>query len=126
MRTARLAALAATVLAAAGCSLAPTYTTPPMVTPQAYKEVGPWTPASPADGAPRGDWWTVYGDQTLDGLEQRIETDNPELAAALARYDEARAFAAEDRSALFPEVGAAASSLLRCSGRSRAPPKGRS
>ncbi len=110
MRTARLAALAATALAVAGCSLAPAYTPPPMATPQAYKEVGPWTPASPADGAPRGDWWTVYGDQTLDGLEQRIETDNPDLAAALARYDEARALAAQARSALFPQVDAAASS----------------
>jgi multidrug efflux system outer membrane protein len=110
MRTARLAALAATALAVAGCTLAPAYTPPPVTAPQAYKEMGAWTPASPADGAPRGDWWTVYGDQTLDGLEQRIETDNPDLAAALARYDEARAIAAQDRSALFPQVDAAASS----------------
>jgi NodT family efflux transporter outer membrane factor (OMF) lipoprotein len=73
--------------------------------PSAYKEVGPWTPASPADTAPRGDWWTVYGDETLDGLERRMDSDNPDLALALARYDEAQAYAAQARAALFPQVG---------------------
>jgi multidrug efflux system outer membrane protein len=90
--------------AVAGCSLAPAYTPPALTMPEAYKETGPWTPASPADAAPRGDWWTAYGDDTLNGLEQRIETGNPDLAAALARYDEARAYAAQARAALVPEL----------------------
>jgi outer membrane protein, multidrug efflux system len=104
MRCARLGACVAAGLALAGCQLAPHYTPPSLTMPIAYKEVGPWTPASPADSAPRGDWWTVYGDQALDGLEQRIDTDNPDLALALARYDEAQAYAAQARAALFPEV----------------------
>lgn len=93
--------------ALAGCSLAPAYKPPAVSTPVSYKELGPWTPAAPADAASRGDWWTVYGDATLDGLEQRIERDNPDLAAALARYDQAGAYAAEARAALVPQVGAA-------------------
>ena len=97
-------ALASAVLN--GCSLAPAYTPPPMQTPVSYKELGPWTPAAPADAASRGDWWTVFGDATLDGLETRIEAANPDLALALARYDEAQAFAAEAAAALSPQVDA--------------------
>jgi outer membrane protein, multidrug efflux system len=104
---ARLSAVAA-ALTLAGCSLAPAYAPPAFTTPPAYKETGVWTPASPADAAPRGDWWTVYDDQVLDGLEQRIESGNPDLAVALARYDEARADAAEARVALFPKFGVGA------------------
>jgi len=107
MRRARLAIVATALASAvAGCSLAPPYSPPAVTTPTAFKEVGPWTPASPGDAASRGDWWTVYSDQTLDGLEQRIEKGNPDLAVALARYDEARALAAQARAGLVPEVDA--------------------
>jgi NodT family efflux transporter outer membrane factor (OMF) lipoprotein len=100
----RVAASACAALAVAGCSLAPTYTRPPTSTPVAYKETGPWTPASPADAAPRGDWWAIYGDATLNSLEQKIETGNPELAYYLSRYDESRAYLAQARAAQLPEV----------------------
>jgi len=106
-RAARLAVIAGVAAAAlAGCSLAPHYTPLTLATPPAFKEMGPWTPASPDDTAPRGDWWSVYRDETLDRLERRIETSNPDLAVALARYDEARALAAQARAALVPELDA--------------------
>jgi len=105
----RLIAVGLLAAALAGCNLAPTYAPSTVVTPTTYKELGPWTPASPADASPRGDWWTVFGDATLDDFEQRIERGNPDLAVALARYDEARAFAAQARAALVPEVDANAS-----------------
>jgi outer membrane protein, multidrug efflux system len=89
--------------------MAPKYAPLTMATPPAFKEAGPWTPASPGDAAPRGDWWSVYGDPTLNGLEHRIETSNPDLALALARYDEARALAAQARAALVPELDASGS-----------------
>ena len=54
---------------------------------------------------PRGGWWALYGDPTLNTLEQRIDTDNPTLAGALGRYDEAAAYLAEARSGLFPHIG---------------------
>jgi len=93
----------------AGCQLAPAYTPLSLPAPPAFKETGPWTPASPGDSAPRGDWWSVYGDATLDGLERRVEAGNPDLALALARYDEARSLAAQARAAQVPEVDASAS-----------------
>lgn len=94
-----------TVSALAGCSFAPAYHPPVTVTPVAFKEAGPWTEATPTDLLPRGEWWALYGDATLSSLEQRIDTDNPTLAGALGRYDEARAYLAEARSGLFPHIG---------------------
>ena len=111
MPRAKLFILAGTALALTGCSLAPPYSPPVMTVPQAYKETGPWTPASPADAAPRGRWWTVYGDETLNALEDKIEAGNPNLALALARYDEARANLAMARASLVPELDAGGSAL---------------
>ena len=104
MPRAKLFGLAGTALALTGCALAPPYTPPQVSMPAAYKETGPWTPASPADAAPRGHWWTVYGDETLNRLEQTVETGNPDLALALARYDEAQANLAQARASLVPEL----------------------
>jgi NodT family efflux transporter outer membrane factor (OMF) lipoprotein len=119
MRRASLGAGAVAALAIAGCNLAPHYQRPAMTMPTAYKDVGPWTPASPADAAPRGDWWTVYGDATLDRLEKRIDADNPDLALALARYDEAQAYAAVARSYQYPQVDFDASSTYNRQSRNR-------
>jgi NodT family efflux transporter outer membrane factor (OMF) lipoprotein len=99
-----LSAVAALTLCA-GCSFAPPYHPPVTATPVAFKEVGPWVVANPQDQAPRSDWWTLYGDSTLDALEQRIEQANPTLAEALARYDEAHAYFLQAHAALFPQIG---------------------
>jgi NodT family efflux transporter outer membrane factor (OMF) lipoprotein len=99
-------ALAAAALAAfsAGCSLSPTYGPPPVATPAAYKETGSWSEARAADAQPRGDWWTAFQDPVLADLEARVDTANPTLAAALAAYDQARAFAAEAAADLLPNL----------------------
>lgn len=106
------AGLAATLLLG-GCSLAPTYhtpTLPPM--PATYKEAGTaWQAASPSDQLPRGNWWSVYHDNTLDQLESKLDAGNPSLAAALARYDDARAYEGQVSSGLFPQVGVMANPI---------------
>src|SRR5580704_15615761 len=99
------AASAAALAALAGCNLAPKYEIPATPTPPAFKETGPWTQASPADALGRGDWWTLYGDPTLTGLEAQVDQANPRLQEAVARYDQARAFAAEAESSLYPTAG---------------------
>jgi len=104
-----LASCAGAALALAGCSLAPKYAPPPVSAPVAYKETGPWTPASPADAASRGAWWAVFGDATLNGLEQKVDQANPDLAAALARHEQARTYLTQARAALLPEIDGVAS-----------------
>jgi len=94
----------AVMLGVAGCDLAPDYTPPRIEVPVSYKEVGPWSPATPADDAPRGAWWGVFADPVLDDLERRVVAGSPRLAAAVARYDQARGFADQARSSLFPSL----------------------
>lgn len=108
MNKMRLTLLAASVSALlGGCSLAPTYYTPDMKdVPAAYKETGTWQTAQPADNQPRGDWWTLYGDTTLDQLVGKLDQANPNLAAALSHYDQAQAVEAEAQSYLLPTVNA--------------------
>lgn len=103
--------LAGCLMAAlAGCSLAPVYQRPVIAVPLNYKEAsGLWTAAAPADTQPRGDWWKVFNDSTLDGLEQRLDASNPSLSVALARYDMAHAYVGEVSSQLFPHLGVEAS-----------------
>jgi len=92
------------IVSISGCSLAPDYKPPLMPTPVAYKEAGPWQPAKPSDDLPKGDWWRDYGDSTLDQLEGRIDAANPDLAASVARYDEARALTSEASASFLPFV----------------------
>lgn len=40
---------------------------------------------------PTGRWWECFGDSGLNRLMDKLASDNPSLAAALARYDNARA-----------------------------------
>jgi NodT family efflux transporter outer membrane factor (OMF) lipoprotein len=90
--------------ALAGCSFAPNYKPPAVATPAAYKEGGPWAVAQPADDRFRRDWWKDFNDPTLDGLEAQIDAGNPDLAASVARYDQARAYVSEVDASLFPTV----------------------
>jgi NodT family efflux transporter outer membrane factor (OMF) lipoprotein len=90
------------------CSLAPPLKTPDVPTAIAYKEIGQWTQAQPADRLPRDSWWTLYGVAELDQLQQRLIAGNPTLAAALANYAQARALSDQARAGLFPTLGVGA------------------
>src|SRR6202049_1429241 len=96
-----------TLLPGAG-SLAPPLKTPVVPTADAYKEMGPWTRAEPADRLPRDSWWTLYDSAELDELQKRLIDGNPTLAAALANYAQARALADQARAGLFPTLGLSA------------------
>src|SRR6202049_362496 len=96
-----------TLLPGAG-SLAPPLKTPVVPTADAYKEMGPWTRAEPADRLPRDSWWTLYDSAELDELQKRLIAGNPTLAAALANYAQARALADQARAGLFPTLGLSA------------------
>ena len=89
------------------CSLAPDYEQPKTPVPEAYKEAGDWIIATPAAAEKeRGPWWTLYHDEDLNALEDRLTNANQDLKAALARYEEAHAAAAVARADYFPTVNA--------------------
>jgi multidrug efflux system outer membrane protein len=106
--------LAAAILAA--CSVTPKYERPDAPMTAAFKEApqsgadaqsaGQWKQAEPADAALRGEWWTIFGDSTLDQLEAQAHAANQDLKAATARVAQARAIQREVRSNLFPEITA--------------------
>jgi NodT family efflux transporter outer membrane factor (OMF) lipoprotein len=96
---------AALALLLGGCSLAPRMKTPDVPTAGAYKELGPWTQAQPADRLPRDSWWMLYETPEIDGLQKRLIAGNPTLAAALADYAQARALSDQARAGLFPTLG---------------------
>jgi NodT family efflux transporter outer membrane factor (OMF) lipoprotein len=87
----------------AGCMVGPDYQRPPAPVPADYKEDG-WKPAEPKDATRRDDWWSIYNDPVLDGLEKQIDISNQTLKSAQAAYEQARAVIAEAQSGLFPTV----------------------
>ncbi len=99
------------------CSLAPVFHRPTMDIPQSYKEDhGQWATVdtSSAD-KDRGPWWKEYKDDDLDALESKVAAANENLKAALARYDEARAIAAQARAGYFPTLTATSNATREAS-----------
>ena len=96
----------ALALAISGCAIGPNYSKPEAIVPAQWKEAGDWVVAQPRDAAPKGKWWEAFNDPVLDSLEEQVSVTNQSLAAAEARYRQARAAVASARSGLFPTVGA--------------------
>jgi multidrug efflux system outer membrane protein len=94
------------VLLAAGCSVGPDYHRPaptsPAPAPTAWKAGSPWKTGEPRDAVIKPDFWLVFEDPILDGLERQAATNSPDLQAAFERVDEARAAARITRADLFP------------------------
>jgi outer membrane protein, multidrug efflux system len=63
-----------------------------------------WKNAEPSAHLPRGVWWGVFEDPELDRLEALATSANQELAAAAARFEQARASINVARSGLFPQL----------------------
>jgi NodT family efflux transporter outer membrane factor (OMF) lipoprotein len=94
-------------IACGGCATHSQYVAPGMDTPPAFKEN--WKAAEPGDAIARGRWWEVFGDPSLNALEERIAVSNETLKAAEARFQAARAAVRGARAGLFPQVTASPS-----------------
>ena len=113
-RWGRAAASGLLVALLAACSVEPTYKRPDVDTSAAFKEApvisaqdaGTWKPAQPADDAHRGEWWRIFGDPTLNDLEQQAAAANQDLKAAAARVQQSRASLQAARSDWFPKLDA--------------------
>ncbi|RZI55689.1 MAG: efflux transporter outer membrane subunit [Rubrivivax sp.] len=103
------ASLTALAVAAsiAGCAEPPKTVLPDVPMTTGFKEArGPWVEAGSSTTAPIAfdGWWKGYGDPELDALQQRLIANSPDLASALARYQQARAATESLRSAQSPTL----------------------
>jgi len=90
-----------------GCSFAPKYTKPAIETPAAYKEnsgTNIWKVAQPGDAAVRTNWWTVFYDPQLNGLEDMVTISNQNIVAAFANLLSARAIVKEAQAQYYPTL----------------------
>jgi NodT family efflux transporter outer membrane factor (OMF) lipoprotein len=94
------------VLQFCACTVGPKYQRPAAVTPPAYKEIGNWKTAQPADQVLPGKWWEVFQDPRLNELEEQIAVSNQNLKAAFAQYQQARAVLRYHRADYYPTVTA--------------------
>jgi outer membrane protein, multidrug efflux system len=71
----------------AGCAVGPDFKKPPIDTPVTWKgqQANTITQSIP------NDWWTIFGDETLNDLQRRAIRANQNLLEAIARVDENRA-----------------------------------
>ncbi|KRC30876.1 efflux transporter outer membrane subunit [Acidovorax sp. Root219] len=116
-------ALSLAVLALLGaCASQQAYERPAMDIPPAYKESsaaaqGLWQPAQPGgDQTLPPAWWSLYGDATLDVLQQQAAAGNQNIALSVARLRGAQAAVASSSASLLPSLGASASSSRSRSG----------
>lgn len=100
----RLSAALLASAALAGCAVGPNYVRPSAPLSPAFKEASGWARAAPADTLDRGDWWTLFGDPTLNALEAKVQVSNQNIIAAEAAYREARAVVSDQRASLFPTL----------------------
>jgi multidrug efflux system outer membrane protein len=93
-------------LALAGCAVGPDYKLPSANPPPQWRYAGQWKPAQPNDAALKENWWEVFDDPVLNGLEIQARTNSPQIQAAFARVEQARAVARVSRADLFPNLSA--------------------
>src|SRR5215472_9451546 len=98
-RRARL--LVPLILLVSGCPLGPNYRRPDVNAPPVYRDQ-----SSPALQASLADlpWWDLFKDETLKGLVETSLTNNYDLAAAVARVEQARQVSAQAMAQYFPAI----------------------
>ena len=85
--------------------LSPPYEPAQFVVPASWHGSSPFVEAKPSDGELRQDWWTLFKDPVLNGLEAQALTANPDLQAAAERFVQSRDVMMKARSQYLPRVG---------------------
>jgi outer membrane protein, multidrug efflux system len=112
VRSTAAATLMACALLLSACSaIGPDYARPKDPVPATFIEAGPWKEAAPGDLIARGDWWEIFNDPVLSGLELQARKGNLGLQVAAARLRQAQAVAGISGSLLYPEVNFAPSAV---------------
>lgn len=90
---------AALIGSLSACAVGPDYHRPSTALPAAFPGA-----ATTGQGAVIPQWWTLYGDATLDNLVAAALTSNVDIRKAVARIDEAQATLDEVDTSFFPGV----------------------
>ena len=99
-------------LGPSGCAVGPDYHRPTPLpqqpAPKAFTDGSNmvWKVAEPSAALPRGQWWQIFGDAQLNRLETLALTNNQNLAAAAARFEQARDLVTAVRSEFYPQLTA--------------------
>ena len=101
----------ATASLLSACAVGPNYHRPSAPTSAHFKEAEGWKPAEPREAASGTNWWSVYDDATLDGLEKQIDISNQTLKASEAAWRQAVALAQGAGAQLYPAVDLTGSAL---------------
>src|SRR5258707_13636578 len=100
----RAALLAAVGTFLAGCSVGPNYKRPSAPSSGKWDVAEPWREGAPKDAIPKGQCWTVFHDEDLNGLETQAFSANQTLKVSMARFEQARATDAIRVTTTFPTV----------------------
>ncbi|MDB6066469.1 MAG: efflux system, outer rane lipoprotein NodT family [Pedosphaera sp.] len=93
------------ILISSGCVVGPNYVKPSAPVAEAYAgETNGWKMAQPQAFLPKGKWWEIFNDPELSRLEEDASEANQQLKAAVAAFQQARAFVDVARSGYFPHV----------------------
>ena len=94
-------------MALSGCSFAPDYNRPEMDIPDTWSKAPYNLPM--ATKSLEVQWWKRFNDPVLDKLVEETLLHNQNLAAAIARVDQARAYLGLARSEFFPTLAGSGS-----------------
>ncbi|MEA2767529.1 MAG: hypothetical protein QOD93_491 [Acetobacteraceae bacterium] len=101
----------ATVLS--GCTVGPDFKRPDVTSPASWfggpKEAVRRPPSIPVAEPVDADWWMLFHDPVLTGLERRVAAENLDVKVAEVRFAESRAQLGVARASLFPTLGGNAS-----------------
>jgi NodT family efflux transporter outer membrane factor (OMF) lipoprotein len=111
-KSALLTALASATMLS-GCTLGPDFKRPDWASPASWF-AGPKEAVKPARSTPvaqpiDANWWSLFKDPILTGLEKRVAAENLDVKTAAIRMSESRAQLGVARAALFPTLNGNAS-----------------
>src|ERR1700758_5127539 len=107
-RTAATLSIGAFAVVLSGCVVGPNYHTPAAPVPPAFTEQS--HPAAATAATPviaYHDWWKVFHDASLDGMEAQADAANKDIKIAIAHVDEATAATKYAHSYQLPTIAAA-------------------
>jgi len=87
-----------------GCMVGPAYQRPDVALPSSYPEALPAEKTTAGSDAISSDWWTLFGDPTLNELVANALDGNRDIQLAIARIEEANANVRAVNAAFLPEV----------------------